>query len=77
MSLLNRPKSHESVIADVAALGVQRYCPECGKVHLPPKKPITPQIMPRSREPTKDQDGPEHHDTCPGCVQCGRGQSDR
>ena len=49
MSLLNRPKSHESVIADVAALGVQRYCPECGKVHLPPKKPITPQIMPRSR----------------------------
>ena len=20
---------------------------------------------------------PEHHDTCPGCVQCGRGQSDR
>ena len=44
MSLLNRPKSHESVIADVAALGVQRYCPECGKVHVPPKKPMTPQI---------------------------------
>ena len=44
MSLLNRPKSHESVLADVAVLGVQRYCPECGKVHVPPKKPMTPQI---------------------------------
>ena len=42
--LLNRPKSHESVIADVAALREQRYCPECGAVHVLPKRPVTPQI---------------------------------